>query len=68
MNEEFKVLVLGLLKNYLGDLEYQASNGFEAINLYSNGTPYFEGEQEMHDYLFVVETVIAKIKGELCEN
>ena len=55
-------MVTKLLENYLSDLQYNVSNGVESCNNVTCGTPYFETENEMIDYLDHVESVVSTLK------
>jgi len=42
---------INYLRNYLQDLDYNASNGLHSLNNGTCGTPYFETEKAASDYI-----------------
>ncbi len=55
---------LKFLKNYHADLDYLSSMGRESMNHVTNGTPYFENENDMHDYLNQLESNLRTLTEE----
>ena len=55
--------VLGFLKNYHSDLEYQyCQDGIDYVNSHTNGTPYFEADAEFELYRSQLETTIKMLE------
>ena len=50
-----------VLEAYLGDLEYNASS-LSRMNHATDGTPHFDTEQEMHEYIKGVKSLIKTLE------
>lgn len=55
-------MVRELLENYLADLEYNYSNGLDALNHITNGTPYMNNSTEAEEYIKKVRKEIEKLE------
>ena len=56
--------VLGLLKNFLGSLEYQyRQDGIDCVNSNSCDMPYFHTDAEFELYISQLETTIKMLEG-----
>jgi hypothetical protein len=51
-----------VLEAYLGDLEYNASS-LSRMNYATDGTRYFDTEQEMHEYIEGVKSLIKTLEN-----
>lgn len=53
-----------LLKNYLGDLEYQQSDGgIDHLNFCSSSTPFFKLDIDAESYIGHLRKVVAQLEG-----
>ena len=50
-DKDFVTTAIGLLKNYYGDIDYMANCSLDTCNSMTSGTPHFDIDQQMHDYL-----------------
>tara|TARA_R110000796_G_scaffold75739_2_gene169729 strand:- start:1628 stop:1873 length:246 start_codon:yes stop_codon:yes gene_type:complete len=53
-----------LLKNYLGDLEYQQSEGgIDQLNFCSSSTPFFNEDIDAESYIVHLRKVVVQLEG-----
>jgi hypothetical protein len=52
------------LEAYLGDLQYNASSMWK-MNHATDGTRYFDTEQEMHEYIEEVKSLIKTLENNI---
>jgi hypothetical protein len=63
-DKDFVTTAIKLLENYYGDIDYMADCSLDTCNAMTNGTPYFDNDQQMHDYLKFLKAFILVFKEE----
>lgn len=54
--------MVDMLKAYRGDFLYIADGGIDSINPLTSGTPYFESEKELEDYMEYLERTMFEVE------
>ena len=56
-----KITINEALANYLGDLQYNGERcDRETLNYFSCGTPYFEEDAAMNEYIYAIGSLITE--------
>lgn len=63
MNEQLQKKIYVALNSYLGDIEYASSNGYEVLNSLSNGTPYFDADDQANSYVQAVRDLVQEVEA-----
>lgn len=50
------------LENYLADFLHNYSHGLESLNMTTNGTPWFQTEEEAEEYLEELRSIVGVLK------
>jgi hypothetical protein len=65
-DQDFVTTAIKLLENYYKDIDYMAIDvSLDQCNAMTNGTPYFDNDQQMHDYLKFLKAFILAFKEEI---